>query len=834
MHFTHDMKYLFIAEKPSLMRDVQACYQNHKQEVTERVGEIDFTALSGHVCTNFMPTDYGEWKDKSWKAIVYPMIPDPWQIKPIADRRKQETLAQIKRRAADYDGIIVGTDSDVEGYGIYWLMEQYLGLNEKPALRFIEHSLTDAEILKSLLTMTDYHQNPTHVHFVQSFLIRSRADWLFGMNASRMLTNKRGSLIKAGRVKSPTIKLVYDNSMAIENFANRKYFVLEAAYGYPVAEAGEKAASDEAVGTSEAATIDEGSVFKSVLQNEEGDAQFENPRLFASYALEGIVTAVETKRSASHAPKLFDLAALQAEAGSKYKFKPDQTLELVQRLYEKHKVISYPRTQCRYVSTEKAKEFAAMIENLAVFEDLKLIADGIDPGVFEKILKDKAVVNDAEVAKESHDALLPTLKRPDLSRMSADEQIICRMIYTRLLAQFLPKLSEDKTTIQIRHAEVDEDAAADTGNIVAAGAAVDADAGGIFKATGKIVVEPGWSILYKKSNDHALPKLKKGDRITAGTIQPVQKETSPPKRLTQATLINAMRNIATQIEDKELEKSLADSQGIGTPATRAAIIKDILDSGYIEEKKSGLYITAKGKSYIDAVKDFDIAYPVFAADMDNHIKKVQRGEAEYEQVMTEVLEKLQEMCKKIGQDLEEVEAELAPFEPVQTDIRCIKCGGVMEEQKKHYQCLGCGAKIYKNTSGAIIDLELLRKLESGAQSGYLNFKNRAGKPFRAALKLDEKGEIEMVFFEESVQCPKCRKKAVLNQWGVFCGVKKCGHKLFRSFCGHDFSYPEMKALLDGKAVAASFQSKAGKAFNAKVHLNADGDYTFDFTQEERP
>lgn len=834
MHFTHNMKYLFIAEKPSLMRDVQACYKNHKQEVTERVGEIDFTALSGHVCTNCMPTDYEEWKDKSWKAIVYPMIPDPWQIKPIADRRKQETLAQIKRRAADYDGIIVGTDSDVEGYGIYWLMEQYLGLNEKPALRFIEHSLTDAEILKSLLTMTDYHQNPTHVHFVQSFLIRSRADWLFGMNASRMLTNKRGSLIKAGRVKSPTIKLVYDNSMAIENFANRKYFVLEAAYGYPVAEAGEKAASDEAVGMSEAATIDEGIVFKAVLQNEEGDAQFENPRLFASYALEGIVTGVETKRSASHAPKLFDLAALQAEAGSKYKFKPDQTLELVQRLYEKHKVISYPRTQCRYVSTEKAKEFAAMIENLAVFEDLKLIADGIDPGVFEKILKDKAVVNDAEVAKESHDALLPTLKRPDLSRMSADEQIICRMIYTRLLAQFLPKLSEDKTTIQIRHAEVDEDAAADTDNIVAAGAAVDADAGGIFKATGKMVVEPGWSILYKKSNDHALPKLKKGDRITAGTIQPVQKETSPPKRLTQATLINAMRNIATQIEDKELKKSLADSQGIGTPATRAAIIKDILDSGYIEEKKSGLYITAKGKSYIDAVKDFDIAYPVFAADMDNHIKKVQRGEAEYEQVMTEVLEKLQDMCKKIGQDLEEVEAELAPFEPVQTDIRCIKCGGVMEEQKKHYQCLGCGAKIYKNTSGAIIDLELLRKLESGMQSGYLNFKNRAGKPFRAALKLDEKGEIEMVFFEESVQCPKCRKKAVLNQWGVFCGVKKCGHKLFRSFCGHDFSYPEMKALLDGKAVAASFQSKAGKAFNAKVHLNADGDYTFDFTQEERP
>ena len=417
------MKYLFIAEKPSLMRDVQACYKNHKKEVEEKVGEIDFMALSGHVCTNFMPTDYEEWKDKSWKAILYPMIPNPWQIKPIADKRKQNTIAEIGRRVPQYDGIIVGTDSDVEGYGIYWLLEQYLALNEKPALRFIEHSLTDAEILKSLLTMTDYHQNPTHVHFVQSFLIRSRADWLFGMNASRMLTNKRGSLIKAGRVKSPTIKLVYDNSMAIENFANRKYYALEAEYACPGAEIVEKTVSAEGVGTSTAAAIDERSVFKAVLQGEDGDAQFENPKLFAEYALEGIVVSRETKRSSSHAPKLFDLAALQAEAGSKYKFKPDQTLEIVQRLYEKHKVISYPRTQCRYVSTEKAKEFPAMLENLSVFEDLKSIANGIDPDVFEKILKDKAVVNDTEVAKESHDALLPTLKRPDLPRMSREEQI---------------------------------------------------------------------------------------------------------------------------------------------------------------------------------------------------------------------------------------------------------------------------------------------------------------------------------------------------------------------------------------------------------------------------
>ena len=371
------------------MRDVQACYKNHKNEVVEKVGEVDFMALSGHVCTNYMPTDYEEWKDKSWRAIVYPMIPNPWQIKPIADKRKQETIAEIGRRVPDYDGIIVGTDSDVEGYGIYWLLEQYLKLNEKPALRFIEHSLTDAEILKSLLSMTDYHQNPTHVHFVQSFLIRSRADWLFGMNASRMLTNKQGTLIKAGRVKSPTIKLVYDNSMAIENFANRKYYVLEAEYPIPREEQDENSDDKD----------DKEVTCKAVLQGEEGDVQFENPKLFSEFVLEGTVLDVETKRAHSHAPKLFDLAAIQAEAGSKYKFKPDQTLELVQRLYEKHKVISYPRTQCRYVSSEKAKEFPEILKSIEVFEDLKDIAENIDKRAFEKILKDKSVVNDAEVSK---------------------------------------------------------------------------------------------------------------------------------------------------------------------------------------------------------------------------------------------------------------------------------------------------------------------------------------------------------------------------------------------------------------------------------------------------
>ena len=222
------MKYLFIAEKPSLMRDVQSCYRNHTVEIKQVVGSIDFVALAGHACRNAEPNDYELWNDK-WENVSYPMLPDTWKIKPIKD--KVSILTKIKQMAPNYDGIIVGTDSDTEGYGIYYLVEQYLGLQNMKALRFMEHSLTDKEILHSLLTMTDYHTDPVHVRYTQSFLLRSKADWLYGMNATRLASVNTGKLLTIGRVKAPTLKLVYDNSMSIENFKPETYYQIQADYG---------------------------------------------------------------------------------------------------------------------------------------------------------------------------------------------------------------------------------------------------------------------------------------------------------------------------------------------------------------------------------------------------------------------------------------------------------------------------------------------------------------------------------------------------------------------------------------------------------------------------
>ena len=207
----------------------------------------------------------------------------------------------------------------------------------------MEHSLTDKEILHSLLTMTDYHTDPVHVRYTQSFLLRSKADWLYGMNATRLASVNTGKLLTIGRVKAPTLKLVYDNSMSIENFKPETYYQIQADYGS----------------------------FKAIMVDKEGKAvRFDEPNLRLNIPLAGTVSNKKEIIAKTHAPKLYDLPSLQMDAGQMFGYTPKKTLELVQSLYEKHKVISYPRTQCRYVSSEKAKEFPDMLKKITVFSDL--------------------------------------------------------------------------------------------------------------------------------------------------------------------------------------------------------------------------------------------------------------------------------------------------------------------------------------------------------------------------------------------------------------------------------------------------------------------------------
>lgn len=751
------MKYLLIAEKPSLMKTIKDCYNNHKSEIVSKVGYIDFIALAGHVCRNYEPNDYSEWKDMKWYEVEYPMVPSKWKIKAMKDDGKQKILNTIKEKVDDYDGIIVATDSDQEGYGIYYLLEQYLGLQDKKALRFMEHSLTDSEILKSLLTMTDFHTDPTHVNFTKSFLLRSRADWLYGMNMTRMMSVKMNALQNIGRVKSPTIKLVYDNSMAIDNFKPRKYWTLESDYGD----------------------------FKATYIEDGKPVQFDSMNGIPNPPLAGVVKDKKTERSSTHAPKLFDLTSIQAEAGSQYGLKPTDTLAIIQSLYEKHKIISYPRTQCQYVSEAKAQEFPHMISLMDAFPELAPYADKITNADIQRVYKDKKVVNDKEVQKESHDALLPTDKRPNVDELSPNEYRICLMIYKRLLAQFLPQLEEDKTQLVIAHGNYD------------------------FQTSGKIVVNQGWKVLYNEVKDAAIPNIEKGDSITAKKMNKAEHSTTPPKRLTQASLIAAMKNIGSQIEDAELKKSLNESQGIGTPATRASIIKEIIDRGFVTEQKNALYISSQGKAYIENLHDIDIVSPVFAAEMDTKIKQIQRGEASYDDIYKEILTDLKGVCRQV-----ENQKVMAPS----VEYKCKKCGEQLQDQRFSYSCPNCDFKIQKTICGVNVDEKMLKTMYEGKPTVSKNFKTKEGKKFSARLVLTEKG-LEFNF-ESGVKCPCCDSENIkINRGGAFCD---CGFKAWRSMSGHEFTDKELQNLCNKKKLTGvAFKSKAGKDYTANVIIDVD-------------
>lgn len=763
------MKYLLLAEKPSLCKEIQACYKKHYVEVTSKVGQIDFIALAGHVCTNYQVSEYTEWKDSKWEDITYPMIPKSWKVKPIEDARKKQIIKTIKEKimSGEYDGLINACDSDQEGYGIFYLLMEYLSGHHIKTLRFMEHSLTDSEILKSLLSMTDLHTDPVHVQFVNAFRLRSQADWLYGMNLTCLMSVKLDMLLTVGRVKAPTIKLVYDNSVAIENFKSRKYFELTANY------AG----------------------FTAVHIGVDGKpVEFDTTDGIPAPPITGIVTKKVVERVKTHAQKLFDLTSIQAEAGRQFGYKPNETLEIIQSLYEKHKVISYPRTQCQYVSAEKAKEFPAMLRLMDAFPELAPYVAKITDEDINRVMNDKQVVNDKEVLKESHDALLPTDKRPVLEEMTEKEKTICLMIYKRLLAQFLPIVQEDKTTLFINHGEYE------------------------FLAKGKTVIDQGWRVLYKESKDAVIPDLQEGESITAEKITPVEKTTKAPKRMTQADLISAMKNIASQIEDPELKKSLADSQGIGTPATRAAIIVDIMKRGYIYEQKNGLYISEMGKTYIKSLEGIDIISPVFAAQIDTDIKKVQRGEATYDEIYGKVIESLKATCKQV---------ESKTFaSAAMTEYTCPNCGEKLRNQKFSYTCPSCELKIPKQVCGKVVDEGMMKLLFDGKPTAVYSFKKKDGTPFKARLVLTNEG---LKFdFSSGVKCPLCGKETVkINKGGAFCD---CGLKVFRKMAGHEFTDKELKSLVTKKKVTGivDFVSKSGKTFAATVVLNADGSTGFEF------
>lgn len=694
-------KLLLIAEKPSLMRAIQSAYNNHKSEIQSKVGEIDFMALHGHACEYLQPKQYEEW-DKKWADIDLPMIPTTFKIQGKTDSKDILNKIATAVKSKKYNAIIVATDADVEGNGIYWLISQYLNIESFPAYRFFEQDQTEKGIIESLLNLTDYWTNPRDVRMTEAYKLRSQKDWLVGMNFTTGFTVKSGFLLRIGSVKAPTLKLIYDNCEAIDNFKPTTDYALQANF-------------DNYSGT----YFDENGEVRFKSETEANDFAKKITRDFR-------VISIETKKASKAPEQLYKLADIQTDAGRLFGYDLQKTLDIVQQLYEM-KYVSYPRTDGRYISEEKGKDLPKLIDVVKSHPELNKFATRITNEDVKRVQNNKKYVNTAEAAKASHDALLPTTVTPDYSKLNEEQKNILTLIYKRLIALFLPDYVENKTTVVT---------ASDNYN---------------FKTNGKKLVNLGWRELYDyKSTDVELPDLKQGQIVSLKNFSTVAKTTTPPKRFTQATLGEAMEHIYKYIDDKNLKDVMKLASGLGQPSSRGSIIKELFTSGYIEErgKAKGIYMTPSGKKYVEIVKDFTVCDPTSNAEWETKLNNVRSGDEQYDKVRAQMITYIHDTIN----ELKEKKIEKTNFNnKFSTDLICPACGKPLLNGQYGLFCsgkreTGCKFSVPKVLCSKTITEKMAKDLISKKKTGLIKgFKNKAGTSFDAYLVLNDMNEIKFAF-----------------------------------------------------------------------------------------
>ncbi|MCL1861931.1 MAG: DNA topoisomerase 3, partial [Defluviitaleaceae bacterium] len=548
---------LVIAEKPSVGRDIARVLKCTRKGDGFLAGETHIISWAiGHLVTLKEPEDYDP-KLKKWRSYHLPILPAEMGIKAMPSTEKQLNIIKNLMNDASIEAVICATDSGREGELIFRYIYHYADC-KKPVKRLWISSLTDAAISDGLAKMKD---GAEYDNLYASARCRAEADWLVGMNATRAYTLSNDELLPMGRVQTPTLAMLVNRHAEIQAFDAREYYEVKAEF---LLENGEKYS-----GT----WINK--------QNEENDERTYDKKQ-AEEILEkikgktGAVDSVETEEKRQLPPQLFDLTELQRECNRKLGFSAKKTLETAQSLYEKHKLITYPRTDSRYLSEDMAPKLRKTIEAVATGDYEEIAQELLNR---PNIPTTSRIINNAKVT--DHHAIIPTGGKKPLSSLSADEKAVYDRILRNFIAAFYPAFVYDVTTA-ITNIEEEK-----------------------FRSRGRVEKIAGWTVVYahekpskkgkKKFDDSEdkLPAIKKDDIVTVNNAEVLSKKTQPPKPHTEATLLSAMENAGRLIEDEALKEALKSS-GLGTPATRAAIIEKLINSGYVERIKKNLTPTEKG------------------------------------------------------------------------------------------------------------------------------------------------------------------------------------------------------------------------------------------------
>jgi DNA topoisomerase-3 len=710
-------KTLVIAEKPSVARDLAAALPGsftQAKDKTHLVGDDHvITWAVGHLVGLAEPDAYDP-KLKKWRFADLPIIPDEFKLVP-NDERSAKQLRAIHKQMADeeIEEIVNACDAGREGELIFAYVYD-LAKAKKPVRRLWLSSMTKKAIGEAFEHLRPGDEMKPLEAAARS---RSEADWVVGMNATRAASIRLRAAfdgaVSLGRVQTPTLALMARREEEIRAFKPEPYWLVEARFGAT----GERNYSGRYLGGKRLPAEPEAVAIVEAVTGQPGE-----------------ITKLEKKEEREQPQLLYDLTSLQRHANTLYGFSARRTLSAAQRLYEEHKALTYPRTNSRFLTGDMVAEIKPIAELVGHNAQYK---KGSDYVVALDELPLGRVVNDAKV--QDHHAIIPTRSEHELGRMGQDELKVYDLVAKRFLAIFHPEAVYERTRVETTVLEH------------------------VFRTSGRRLVEAGWKSVYGEEvdqsageedsgGDQLLPKLDQGETVQTLEVESIRKETQPPRRFTDASLLGAMETAGKEVEDAELREAMKDS-GIGTPATRASIIELLVNREYIEREGRSLMATEKGIQVIRLLNGHQLTSPELTGNWEHRLGLIERGRDSREAFMNDIAkftgETVQELDKLKGVRIER--AKLGP---------CPVCGREISENRKGYSCWsredpGCGFVIWKKKAGKSLPVAVAKELiaslaasrERGEDPGVgrtekavTGFRGRSGRTFRAKLRLEQQDE----------------------------------------------------------------------------------------------
>jgi DNA topoisomerase III len=728
-------KTLLIAEKPSVGQDLARVLPGPfaKSEGLLEGPEHVVTWAVGHLVQLAEPDEYDP-KFKRWRMEDLPIVPERFKLV-VRDERSRKQMTVVSRQLAreDVDQVVNACDAGREGELIFaYLYEKAKA--KKPVQRLWLNSMTNAAMKEALGSLRPASEFALLEAAARS---RSEADWIVGMNATRAATIRLRSsfdgAVSLGRVQTPTLAIVAAREEEIKAFVPEPYWLVDATF---VADGERRYEGRFHAGTGSAkelrgpriASEEQAHAIVAALGGPDDDSDGASKPARPP----GEITKLEKKEQREKPPMLYDLTTLQREANNRYGFSARRTLAAAQRCYEEHKALTYPRTNSRYLPSDMIGEIKPVAELVGARPEYAKAAQyvtGLD------LLPLARVVNDAKVT--DHHAIIPTRAEHVLEKMGSDDRRIYDMVARRFLAVFHPDAVFENTRVETTVSVSDERG----------------DAGYMFRTRGKLMLVPGWRGVYDEVADEAprgdedeappeqrLPRLEQGERATIAALASARKETKPPRRYSDASLLAAMETAGKLVDDDELREAMKDS-GIGTPATRAAIIERLIAVGYLERDARALVATEKGLNVIRLLNHHALTSPGLTGSWEHRLGKIERGEDSRKQFMSDIAGFANETVHELDETLQGVRIPRARLGP------CPVCGHEIVENRKGYSCWsredpGCGFVIWKSKAGKTLPVAVAREL---IKNGYTarpvtGFRGRSGRAFRARLALGQSDE----------------------------------------------------------------------------------------------